>query len=161
MDGVLGRVLGWIMGGLIPDFRRAWGNPGCFVASVVAVVILVVWLFSSSEEAQGQDWRTLLVAVVLAVVALAGIGTAMYGLMPGSTTVCPHCGGEILARAIVCKFCRRRTDRPASEPTPEGGGRAVGGGGAACCPGRGPGSRRDGRGHCAVRALRGSESCRR
>ncbi len=64
MDELLVIAFSWIMDRTIPAFRRAWGNRGCFVASVVAVVVLVWLVAPSFLERQGEDWRALLICPI-------------------------------------------------------------------------------------------------
>ena len=81
---LLAPILSWILDRIITTMRRTLGNRGCFLASIVAAIVLVGFLSAYYLHGQGEDWRTWLVVGPLATVVLVVMVTATYGLARGS-----------------------------------------------------------------------------
>ncbi|MGD8465359.1 MAG: zinc ribbon domain-containing protein [Anaerolineae bacterium] len=84
MHDILGYVFGWILNATVPTVRRAWGNRGCLLASVVTAVVLVGLVSAYVLYQQGEDWKTWLILGPLTTVRVLVMVTTTYGLARGS-----------------------------------------------------------------------------
>jgi hypothetical protein len=81
---LLAPILSWMLDRIIPTVRKALGNRGCFLASMVAAIVLVGLLPAYYLQGQGEDWRMWLILGRLATVVVVVMVTATYGLARGS-----------------------------------------------------------------------------
>lgn len=80
---LLASILSWILDRILLPVRKALGNRGCFLVSIVAAIVLVGLLPTYYLQRQGEDWKTWLILGPFARVVVVVMVTATFGLARG------------------------------------------------------------------------------
>jgi len=84
MEELLSYIFSRVADETVPDVRKAWGNWGCLMASVLVVAILVWFLPAFLFHSRGEDWRAWLIVGPFATLVIVVMITVTYGLAAGS-----------------------------------------------------------------------------